>query len=230
MPSDSQYLWSTAHSMMRKPPTIATALSVWISLCAKPAIWAGLVCSVVELVRDRVAVDAAVVVDAVEVRLRHVGAVGEVGARLLGDDRADLDRRPGGLRARLRPALRHVGRRPSRWSSYRRRLRSTSSCRCCCCRTRQPVPTGRPPARATRALAAICPSRRSSSPDPPPPHDYGAEPSVRQAHSCTENEPTRWTRAQSRRPYRLLGSVCTGARAAIVFTCDIRLDAFGSRR
>ena len=46
MPSDSQYLWSTAHSMMLKPPTIATALSVWISLCAKPAIWAGLVCSV----------------------------------------------------------------------------------------------------------------------------------------------------------------------------------------
>src|SRR5690349_1664344 len=45
MPSDSQYLWSTEHSMMLKPPTTPTTLSVWISLWAKPAIWAGFVCS-----------------------------------------------------------------------------------------------------------------------------------------------------------------------------------------
>ena len=164
MPSDSQYLWSTAHSMIEKPPTMATALSVWISLWAKPAIWAGLVCSVVELVRDRVAVDAAVVVDAVEVRLGHVGAVGEVGARLLGDDRADLDRRPRGLRARLLCRTSSRPRQPSRWSSYRRRRCSTWSCRCCCCRRRQRAPTGRLRMRAAQAhVATSGPSQRSSS-------------------------------------------------------------------
>ena len=46
---------------------------------------------------DRVALDAAVVVDALEVRRGGVGAVGEVDARDLGRDRTGLDRRPGRL-------------------------------------------------------------------------------------------------------------------------------------
>ena len=164
MPSDSQYLWSTAHSMRLKPPTIATALSVWISLCAKPGDLGRVGLLGVDLVRDRVAVDAAVVVDAVEVRLRHRGAVGEVGARLLGDDRADLDRRSGGLRARLRPALRHVGGGLRGGRATAASGCSTSSCRCCCCRTRQRAPTGRLRARPAQAhVAASCPSQRSSS-------------------------------------------------------------------
>src|SRR5690242_14265760 len=50
-------------------------------------------------VLHRPAVDAAVVVDAREVRFGHGWAVGEVDAGHLGRDRPDLDRGPGGLLA-----------------------------------------------------------------------------------------------------------------------------------
>src|SRR6185312_6170366 len=52
----------------------------------------------------------AVVVDAVEVGLGHVADVGEVRARLLRDDRAELDRGARGLLAVAEPALRGVRR------------------------------------------------------------------------------------------------------------------------
>ena len=59
-------------------------------------------------VLDRVAVDAAVVVDAGEVRLGHRRLIGEVGPRLLGVDRAEVDRRARRLHAGLGTARRDV--------------------------------------------------------------------------------------------------------------------------
>src|SRR5206468_3180453 len=61
-----------------------------------------------DVVLDRVAVDAAVGVDAGEVGVRHIRDVGERGPRLVGDDPAQRDRRAGGLDAWLGPALRRV--------------------------------------------------------------------------------------------------------------------------
>src|SRR6185312_10623446 len=57
---------------------------------------------------DRVAVDAAVGVDAVEVGLGHVRDVGERGARLVGRDGAERDRGAGRLDAGLAAATRRV--------------------------------------------------------------------------------------------------------------------------
>ena len=54
---------------------------------------------------DRPAVDAAVVVDALEVRLGRLGDLGEVGAGLLGVDRTELDRVAGGRLAVAQAAL-----------------------------------------------------------------------------------------------------------------------------
>ena len=56
-------------------------------------------------VLDRPAVDAAVVVDAVEVRLRHAGDPREVDAGHVGGDAAELDRVTGGLLAGAHAAL-----------------------------------------------------------------------------------------------------------------------------
>ena len=170
MPSDSQYLWSTAHSMIAKPPTIADDLVGLDQLVGEARDLGRVGLLGVDLVRDRVAVDAAVVVDAVEVRLGHVGAVREVGARLLGDDRADLDRRSGGLRARLLSRTWSRRRPPSRWSSYRRRRCST-----CCSLSSLPhaaTSTDRPATSASSASA--CRHLRSQPKivltcDPPPP-------------------------------------------------------------
>src|SRR6266852_8460120 len=61
-----------------------------------------------DVVLDRVAVDAAVGVDAVEVGLGHVRDVGERGARLVGGDGAERDRGAGRRLARLGAALRRV--------------------------------------------------------------------------------------------------------------------------
>src|SRR5581483_1844204 len=59
-------------------------------------------------VLDRVAVDAAVGVHAVEVGLGHVRYVGERGARLVGGDGAERDRGAGRLDPGLAAALRGV--------------------------------------------------------------------------------------------------------------------------
>src|SRR6185437_6658914 len=61
-----------------------------------------------DVVLDRVAVDAAVGVHAVEVGLGHVRDVGERGARLVGGDGAEPDRGAGRLDAGLAAATRRV--------------------------------------------------------------------------------------------------------------------------
>src|SRR3954447_15184904 len=70
--------------------------------------------------------------------------------------------------------------------------------------------TDRPATSATSASA--CRHLRSQpkivlTSDPPPPPTTVLDRLVRQAHSCTKNEPTRSTRAPSRRLYRLFGGV-----------------------
>src|SRR5204862_7663132 len=67
-----------------------------------------------DVVLDRVAVDAAVGVHAVEVGLGHVRYVGERGARLVGGDGAERDRGAGRLDAGLAAALRGVHGRGAR--------------------------------------------------------------------------------------------------------------------
>src|SRR5207247_159983 len=56
-------------------------------------------------VLDWAAVDAAVVVYTIEVRLGHASDTGEVGARLLGDDGAEFDRRASRFLAIGEPTL-----------------------------------------------------------------------------------------------------------------------------
>src|SRR6266851_2732469 len=57
-------------------------------------------------VLDGTAIDPTVVVDTVEIGLGHTGDAGEVGPRLLGDDGAQLDRRPSCLLTAAEAALR----------------------------------------------------------------------------------------------------------------------------
>src|SRR3954452_8516861 len=78
---------------------------------------------------DRAAVDAAVVVDAVEVRLRGVRDVGEVRAGLLGGDAAELDRRARRLLAVAEAALRGGRGRLARGAGGARRRRAGARAR-----------------------------------------------------------------------------------------------------
>ena len=81
-------------------PTMPSTWSCSMSFVARPAICCGSICSSYGDVLDRPAVDAAVVVDAVEVGPRQPRDPGEVGGRGLGGHGADLDRLAGGRLAR----------------------------------------------------------------------------------------------------------------------------------
>ena len=193
------------------PPTMPSTFSVSISFLAQRGDLGRVGLLGLELVLDRAAVDAAVVVDAVEVRLRPCVAISvkSVPGCLVAIAPILI-----GAPVAFCPFLPHFVTSPAAFAvvvlppppAARR-----ASCRRCCCRRRQRAPTGRPRVRAAQRM-----SPPPSQPkivltcDPPPPPTDGAEPSVRQAHSCTENEPTRSTRAQSRRLCRLFGGVCTG--------------------
>ena len=82
-----------------------TTWSVWISCLASAASCDGHGLVGQQILLDRVPVDAAVGVDALEVRVRHVRDVGEVGSGLLDRDRAEHDRRARRLLAVPQTAL-----------------------------------------------------------------------------------------------------------------------------
>src|SRR3954466_11312461 len=95
-------------------PTIPSTFLALDELAGERRDLAGVGLLGLDRVVDRPAVDAAVVVDAVEVGLRRVRDVGEVRAGLLGRDPAELDRGAARLLAVAEAALGRRGGRRAR--------------------------------------------------------------------------------------------------------------------